>query len=260
MKAQPLPAPQLAASLAFRQPPRHRPAPRPGRARTHHSPTAAAQNTRTAPRAEVGPFRRPRLHPPPTTRTGSRRLSEIRRPTSPPGAARPPATGGGRRAPRTATEPRSVASPATGRQPVGSPPPVRRRASLPGTPGRDSPSRTAPALPVRADEQPPGFPPPTTLRSAPPFSFPPLDSSFPRFAAPVPKRPGVIPPPTMFSPKEGHRRGDADGSISCRQNAAPSGSVGSVGGDPGGPRRRAPRPEQPRRSEPTAAPQDAVTG
>jgi len=109
-------APQLAASLAFRQPPRHRPAPRPGRARTHHSPTAAAQNTRTAPRAEVGPFRRPRLHPPPATRRRSRRFSEVRRPT-PPALRRAPApfvrrgrtAGGGRRATHPATEPRQSA-------------------------------------------------------------------------------------------------------------------------------------------------------
>ena len=194
------------------------------------------------------------------------RFSEVRRPT-PPALRRAPApfvrrgrtAGGGRRTPHTATAPGSRA-PRARTCPACSPQVGPRGRRLPAVAGLASPASTAPALPVRADEQPPGFPPPTTLRSAPPFSFPPLDSSFPRFAAPVPKRPGVIPPPTMFSPKEGHRRGDADGSISCSQNAAPSGSVGSVGGDPGGPRRRAPRPEQPRRSEPTAAPQDAVTG
>lgn len=98
-----------------------------------------------------------------------------------------------------------AASPAHGHRArsVGSPPPnslrplpasVSRGPRLPGVAGRGSPPRASHRLPADADEQPPGFPPPTTLRSAPPFSFPPLDSSFPRFAAPVPKRPGVIPP------------------------------------------------------------------
>jgi len=162
------------------------------------------------------------------------RFSEVRRPT-PPALRRAPApfvrrgrtAGGGRRTPHTATAPGSRA-PRARTCPACSPQVGPRGRRLPAVAGLASPASTAPALPVRADEQPPGFPPPTTLRSAPPFSFPPLDSSFPRFAAPVPKRPGVIPPPTMFSPKEGHRRGDADGSISCSPKRRPFG-VGRVG-------------------------------
>ena len=82
---------------------------------------------------------------------------------------------------------RSVASPATGRRPSRSPQDGQRGPRLPGVAGRDSPSRTAPALPAPANDSRRDAPAFDSPRSAPPPSFLSLDSLFPACGA-RPKR------------------------------------------------------------------------
>jgi len=92
-------------------------------------------------------------------------IAEVRRPTSPPLAARPPsgfALWGwtARHAPRRRA--RSVASLATGRRPSRYPQDVRRRRRLPAVAGRGSPPRAAPAPARRRRPAAAGMPPPST--------------------------------------------------------------------------------------------------
>lgn len=168
----------------------------------HHSPTAAAQEARTAPRAEVGPFRRPRLHPPPARAPAPGDCPRYAAPLRPPLAGSGPlcaaeggTAGGGRRAPHTATAPGS-------RLPASGPPGVRLPASRPSQ--TTAPRRRGPRLP--GEHSPGDSPSPAILQPRrpirhdlldPPPSFQVLspNPSLPAYGDPAPKLAGLISSP-----------------------------------------------------------------
>ena len=176
------------------------------RTRTRTRPKRSRRRRRRsdAPRATSGPFRaRPR--PPPTPRRSCWPHGRPRPAPRPPPPIRPLPAG----------------RPTAGRLPAVRPsqtaPPRRGGPRLPG-------ERSPGACPSPAILQPPGCPRLDFPDPLPPSDFPPLESSFPAVArvlgaghgAPLRFRPGAAgsdTPLKMFSPKEGHRRGDADGSI-----------------------------------------------
>ena len=160
--------------------------------------------------------------------------------------------------PRRTRRLRSVASPAPGRQSFRSPLQDCRRAHLPGAPGRGSPPRASPRLPSAADHslRDSRTPIPPRIRPCPSVSSPrsPPSSRHSR----SPKIGRVIPTPC------GSRRGEDTAGrarmppFSLSKTAPPK--PGVQAGRVRRSRKNAPAcspHEQPRRSNPTAAPTDA---